>query len=569
MKYFFIFILLTISMYSSSLKMSIIGDISMSTDGKTFKSIFDIIDFNNKKFTAKIILNTEILEDEKFYLKIHIPKKYLASSNLKYDLVDNFPIFELSKGVSKELLISADYKNETPSFLLSIYGEFDYKYLMPREKLLFGISYGIILCALLYNFAFFYFNRKKSFLYYSCLQLSSIVMLSIIAMPFTFIHKLYPDIDIFNFIVDIVIVFSILFSIEFLNSKKLVPTMHKILLFMLIITLIDLIVLIFKEEITLYTIVPTFVPIGLLIITAIFSVIKGNKSALFYLLGWLVLFICVLIVDIKYVDINEIYLLHFAFPTEALIFSCALGYKMRLMDMEKQKSEQLLVHQSKLASMGGMIANIAHQWRQPLTHLSYVNMNLKVAYEQDKLTPSYFNKKTNEINSQIEFMSNTINDFRNFFKVDKKIENFDVYDCFKTTYNLLDATLKHHNIEIEIKSDKDVFINSYKNELAQVIFNILNNAKEEFINKNIKDPKINVEICESKKEILLIISDNASGIDKNIVDKIFEPYFTTKKNGMGIGLYMSKVIIEQHMKGKLEVKNILDGVLFKIHLPKL
>ena len=237
------------------------------------------------------------------------------------------------------------------------------------------------------------------------------------------------------------------------------------------------------------------------------------------------------------------------------------------MELEKQQSEQLLVHQSKFASMGEMVANIAHQWRQPLTHLSYVNMNLKAAYDTKKLTSDYFDKKTNEINQQIEFMSNTINDFRNFFKTDKRIEKFGILESFESTYRLLNATFKHCSIEVKVKCEEEIFVNSYKSEFSQVIFNILNNSKQAIEEKKINNPKIVINIAEQNKKVVLKISDNALGIPKNIINNIFDPYFTTKEDGMGIGLYMSKVIIETHMKGKLEVKNIPNGVLFEISLP--
>jgi len=554
-------------MYSNSLKESIVGDVSISTDGKIFKPVQDLIDFDTKVFTVKLVLNTQLLEDENFYLKILIPREYLTSSNLEYEMMDNFPVFKITKKIPDILLISVDYQNNNPIFQLNMYSEFDYKYLMRHEKLFYGIVYGIMFCALLYNLAFYFFNRQKSFLYYSSLQFFSIIMLVIIATPPIYIYLMYQYFNIFEFTVNIIIIFSILFSTEFLNTKKVIPIMHKTLLVILVLTFIDSFIIVFNESTLFYKILPTFLPVGLLVLSAILIVKKENKPALFYLVGWLILFICIFIVDTNAIDLNGVYLLHFAFPSEALIFSFALGYKIKLIEEEKQKSEQISIHQSKLASMGDMVANIAHQWRQPLTHLSYANMNLKAAYEQNKLTPLYFDKKTEEINSQINFMSNTINDFSNFFKTNKQIEKFGICGCLNVTYNLLDATFKHHNIKVNINCEKEIFINSYQNEFSQVIFNILNNAKEEFINKDIKEPKINADIIQSKKEIILSISDNALGIDGKILEKIFEPYFTTKEGGMGIGLYMSKVIIEQHMNGRLEVKNIPDGVLFNIYLP--
>ena len=329
-----------------------------------------------------------------------------------------------------------------------------------------------------------------------------------------------------------------------------------------------MILIFFYEETILYNYIATFFPLGVMVGSAFFAVRAGNKPAVFYIIGWMVLFVCVFLVDTDIFDVNDNYMMHFAFPVEALVFSFALGYKMKLIEVEKQKNEQLLIHQSRLASMGEMVANIAHQWRQPLTHLSYAHMNLKTAYDQEKLSGQYFDKKTKEINEQIEFMSHTIDDFSNFFKTDKKMGKFGVLNTFEKTHRLLTASFKHNSIEVVVLCEKEFYVNSNENEFSQVLFNILNNAKQELIEKRIAEPIINVQIQEDKKNVILTICDNALGIDEKIIDKIFLPYFTTKDSGMGIGLYMSKVIIEQHMNGTLKVENIPNGVLFEICLPK-
>lgn len=234
--------------------------------------------------------------------------------------------------------------------------------------------------------------------------------------------------------------------------------------------------------------------------------------------------------------------------------------------MEKQKNEGILITQSKLASMGEMVGNIAHQWRQPLTHLSYIIMNLKAAQENDKLDKDYLEKKTNEATNQIEFMSHTIEDFRNFFKVSKQKEVFSLVDSINESINLLKESFESLNIKLGFSYEDDLKIETYKGELSQVIFNLLNNAKEEFIKREIGQPKLSIKLLEKENNILIQISDNAGGIDEKIIKKIFEPYFTTKDKGLGIGLYMSKMIIEKNIGGKLEVENIEDGALFTIYL---
>ena len=488
---------------------------------------------------------------------------------MDYILKDDLPIYELNSSSTTEIILNLDYGSSLLLLDFDIFTQMEYDYILQNEKLIFGLTYGIMFCALLYNLAFFYFNKDRSFIYYSLLQLSSITLLLIIRFPVKLFSFSFQYLNIFDFTVDLVIVFSLLFTMSFLNSKKLLPKIHILLYSILIFTYIDMILIVFYEETVLYNYVATFSPLAVVVGSAFFAVRAGNKPAVFYIIGWMIVFVSVFLVDTDILDVmNDLYLLHLAFPAEALVFSFALSYKIKLLELAKQKNEQLLIHQSRLASMGEMVANIAHQWRQPLTHLSYAHMNLKTAYEQQKLSDKYFDKKTKEINEQIEFMSHTIDDFSNFFKTDKKVKKFGVLSTFEKTHRLLTASFNHKSIEVEVQCEKELFINSYENEFSQVLFNILNNAKQELIEKQIHEPIIKVHIQERKKSILLKISDNAMGIDKKIIDKIFEPYFTTKDSGMGIGLYMSKVIIEEHMNGTLKVEDITNGDLFEISLTK-
>jgi len=232
-----------------------------------------------------------------------------------------------------------------------------------------------------------------------------------------------------------------------------------------------------------------------------------------------------------------------------------------------QKQLQNLTYQSKLASMGEMIGNIAHQWRQPLTHLSYILMNLKNAYKKEQLTTEYFEKKTNLANAQIKYLSNTIDDFRDFFKNTDQKEFFNLTDSITEVINLLKESFKHYDINIKYNLDQDIIVQAYRGEFLQVILNILNNSKDEFIKRQIVNPHIKIKTYTEKNNAKIEISDNAGGIKKELLEKIFEPYFTTKDKGLGIGLYMSKIIIEKS-EGKLEVKNNKKGALFTITLNK-
>ncbi|MGD9623591.1 MAG: sensor histidine kinase [Arcobacter sp.] len=231
----------------------------------------------------------------------------------------------------------------------------------------------------------------------------------------------------------------------------------------------------------------------------------------------------------------------------------------------KQKDRKIL-EQAKLARIGSMISMIAHQWRQPLSQLSGILMELETTTRFKKVDNDYILNAIDKSDKMIEFMSNTIDDFRNFYKPDKKKEDFYVSDACKKAINIIDATLENLgiNLILDIKEDKKIF--GYPTEFSQVILNIISNAKDVLIEKNIKNPKIEINI-ESKGILSIItIKDNAGGIEEKNLEQIFDPYYSTKDSskGTGLGLYISKLIIERNMGGDLSVSNNSEGAVFKI-----
>lgn len=232
-----------------------------------------------------------------------------------------------------------------------------------------------------------------------------------------------------------------------------------------------------------------------------------------------------------------------------------------------QEQESLLIQQSKLAAMGEMIQNIAHQWRQPLNTLGLQAQDILEAYNYKELTKEYLENQVNSMMNTIYHMSKTIDNFKNFFRADKEKQEFLVTNTLKECLDIFDASLRHNNIEIEINEKFNPKINGYKNEYAQAVLNILANAKDALEKNNNKNKTITITIDKTPEgSSILSIEDNGGGIGEEYKDKVFEPYFTTKykSNGTGIGLYMSKVIIEKHMHGSLEFTNINDGVRFDI-----
>ena len=231
--------------------------------------------------------------------------------------------------------------------------------------------------------------------------------------------------------------------------------------------------------------------------------------------------------------------------------------------LNKEK-DKLIAEQSKLAAMGEMIGAIAHQWRQPLNALSGHIQFLKDDFQDNLVDQKYINNFINKNMGFIKFMSNTIDDFRNFFRIDKQKINFQVRNKILNTIKIVDSDLQKHNIKLTI-NDCDFLSFGFPNEFQQVILNIINNAKDTIIERDIIDGEINITIS---KNGVIVINDNAQGINEDILHRIFEPYFTTKEEGKGtgLGLYMSKMIIEDNMSGNISVKNFKHGALFKIKL---
>jgi len=238
-------------------------------------------------------------------------------------------------------------------------------------------------------------------------------------------------------------------------------------------------------------------------------------------------------------------------------------------EVEKNRQQQLLMlHQSRLAQMGEMISMIAHQWRQPLSSLSMLNTSMVLKYSIGTLDQEFMDKFADNTNTQIQNMSKTIDDFRDFFKPEKKKIEFGINSVIDDTMAIIRPVFAINDIEIIFDIKKDLRILGYPNELGQAILNILNNAKDALVDGEISDKYIKISLTENEEHIALSISDNAGGIPETIISSIFDPYFSTKdeKNGTGLGLYMTKIIIEDHMGGEIKADNLDSGAMFTISL---
>ena len=244
---------------------------------------------------------------------------------------------------------------------------------------------------------------------------------------------------------------------------------------------------------------------------------------------------------------------------------------------KNQEKDRLLFQQSKMASMGEMIGNIAHQWRQPIAVISMWANNIIADIDMDEIEKKNLKKYATNINLQTKYLSQTIDDFRNFFSPNKEKSKFTLKNSINKTMNLLSASFKSHNITV-IQEIEDIEVVTLENELTQAILNIIKNAKDVLV-LSLKDKTklIFIKIYLKNNFIIIEIIDNGGGIPNDIIDKVFEPYFTTKhkSQGTGIGLYMTESIVTKHLNGQISVENYsyqyknknYIGAKFMIKLP--
>ena len=239
----------------------------------------------------------------------------------------------------------------------------------------------------------------------------------------------------------------------------------------------------------------------------------------------------------------------------------------KLLQKEAKEKDAQLLQQSRLAQMGEMISMIAHQWRQPLSAISATAINIQLDVDLEKLKledkdKEYLLDQIHDIYKYTKNLSTTIDDFRNFYKPNKKLDYIQLDQVSSKALAIIKSLLINNNIQIIEDYCCSSKLEMFTNEIVQVVLNILKNANDNFMERNIKEPTIKI----TTNDKVLSICDNGGGIPEEVIDKIFDPYFSTKdeKNGTGLGLYMSKTIVEEHHNATLEVENTDDGVCLKI-----
>lgn len=245
--------------------------------------------------------------------------------------------------------------------------------------------------------------------------------------------------------------------------------------------------------------------------------------------------------------------------------------KQKALEQELLEQEEIMIAQSRHVAMGEMIGMIAHQWRQPITIIAMGANNMLADIALESVEIDNFKHEAQQILHQTEYLSKTIDDFRTFFRPNKEKNEIKVLDILVEAQQIMGKSLENHNIELTFVDNSHETILTYSRELLQVVLNLLKNAKEALEAKHTQNAFISITIENDDDSVVISVCDNGGGIDQTIIDRIFDPYFSTKdaKTGTGLGLYMSRTIIEKHLQGSISANNIDEGVCFTIVLPKL
>lgn len=296
---------------------------------------------------------------------------------------------------------------------------------------------------------------------------------------------------------------------------------------------------------------------------------NGYKPALYYLIatggGLIVMSIFFLmplgLIPLSFVGVN---LINVAIVWDMIMFSLALAYRIKVLQQEHQEQEHLLIMKSRQYSIGELSGNIAHQWRTPLSQLGSICANMEAKLHYASLSKDDMIKALSSSKKILAHLSETIETFQSFFQNIKSSDSFSVNDEILKTIDFIKESLKDNQIEIKYETATDLIMYGNRNELTQVLLNIILNAKDMLIQNNTLTPCIKISCIKTDRAFIIEVYDNAGGINIKPIDAIFEPFITDKENGTGIGLFIAKMIVEKKLNGKLSACNVRDGALFKI-----
>ena len=579
--------------------------------------------FTKSRYWFKIaILPKEDAKVDKWWLNVSYPlldqlDLYICDDNnslielkksgklrpfIEREVADRNFLFQLDMSKKQILYLSVNTQSSM-QIPMSIQSS---KSLMSNEQymlVLSGLYYGVFLIIFFYNLITFVYTRKKNyFLYLIFISAFVIYQLSLDGLGIQFIWpESYWLIHHGNGTMMGILIFTIiLFSRNFLKTREFAPLLDKVLNFIAYIMFVVMVFATFRPygDVVLYiSVTAVFLPF-LLISAGIIAYRRKFYPARFYVMGWgLFLTGSVLFAMNKFAFIEGMHFLAYAQQVgsalEMIFLSWALADHQKQSEREYlkklsglntlleekvensliqvRKNDQVLIEKSRLAAMGEMIEQIAHQWRQPLNTLALINQNLYFKVQLNTMEKDDCIQAHDKINDQLQYMSQTIDDFRNFSQPHKEKENFIIEDVIKSAINLSEGSLKYAKVKTYLNSTNEHMAFGMRHEMMQVFMNLIKNVQDIAIDKKEKEAWVKFFIEEEEDKVKILIEDNVGGISDKKIKKIFNPYFSTKQKlgGTGIGLYMSKEIIEKSMSGHISVTNSKEGAVFKIVLPKV
>ncbi len=465
-----------------------------------------------------------------------------------------------------------------------------------------GIYYGVFVLVFFYNLVAFMQTRSRNYLFY----LVFLGSFALIELSFDGLGRLLLWSD-FNWMimqgrgafVGIMILSFVLFSRSFLKTEVFAPKLDKLLLLLALLLFVLTLGGLFFSNVE---VVLTMASVALVLFPVfLFLGLKAYKNkfrpARFYSAGvGSFLFMGILLSMDQFGWTEDLYLFIYsqqAASVLAMIFiSCALADLLKKTEHENlenlnslnhllqeklektlsqlRRNDNVLIEKSRLAAMGEKIEQIAHQWRQPLHALALINQNLYFKTQLNTVTKEDYEEVHDKMNEQLQYMSQTIDDFRNFSKSNKKKEAFFIETVIKSAISLSEGSLEQANVKTQLISKGEHTAYGMCHELMQVFMNLIKNAHDEILEKKIQEPWIRFSVTAQKNQTQICIEDNAGGIPEDTIKRVFRPYFSTKEasGGSGIGLYMSKEIIERSMLGRISVANSENGAVFTVLLPK-
>ncbi|MEA3371529.1 MAG: sensor histidine kinase [Campylobacterota bacterium] len=446
------------------------------------------------------------------------------------------------------------------------------------EKLtVFSFYFGAVFIMLIYNLALYLFIKDRSYVFYLLFHMNYLLFaLTLNGFSFAFIWPETPQINSYAvvFLMSVGSTLAVLFTMNFLDIKATSTKLYQVLraLFLLNLLLSILTLFISYYYASILTSLLSIISIVIIIGSSIYSYFAlKNPNAKLFIFAWGALLTGIFIIHFRNMGLLSVNLFTSHSPLigafiELTLLSIALANRYNIQQEEIAAKDIILHKQSRLASMGEMIANIAHQWRQPLNR---VNISLAVIKEISKkrdVDREMIAKKINYCEENISYMSETINDFSDFFKPDKTKEMFNVFTALQKAFNLLESRIQ--SIELELPQNRDIELFGFENEYVQVVLVIVENAIDNFISSGVKSPCIRLSLTQELGTTTLKIEDNGGGISEENIDCVFDPYFTTKfkDEGAGVGLYMAKMLVENSMNGELRVSSKNSTTLFEIKI---